>query len=386
MGLETDGGTAATDMTGAAGGNDGFDMAGAVDSIGSDLFGGSNDDGSADLGNDTQPGAERDGGAQSPAPSPAPTAAPAASPAPTAAPAAGPATPPAAPGPVDLTKPPPTWRAEAQAEWAKLSPTTQAEIHKREQDMWKGIEGYKNEATFSKAVKQVLAPVAERLAGRGVGPLDFLQALSGAHLQLSDQSVPVAQRTVTAIQMLKSYGIEVSAPGAASAPAGAPEYVDPQVAGLQQELAELKSRLNGQDQQRAQTVRQQLSNDLNAFAADPAHPYFDEVADDIVHLCQGVRTHRNRGPGEKGEGREGTSRELVSLHHLPQAQQGHQGQRVQEQRPAAPHLRTSTRERCAHLQEGHEDGGLSIVAPWTTREQHLPALLRLRRAEHRRPT
>jgi hypothetical protein len=286
MGLETDGGTAATDMTGAAGGNDGFDMAGAVDSIGSDLFGGSNDDGSADLGNDTQPGAERDGGAQSPAPSPAPTAAPAASPAPTAAPAAGPATPPAAPGPVDLTKPPPTWRAEAQAEWAKLSPTTQAEIHKREQDMWKGIEGYKNEATFSKAVKQVLAPVAERLAGRGVGPLDFLQALSGAHLQLSDQSVPVAQRTVTAIQMLKSYGIEVSAPGAASAPAGAPEYVDPQVAGLQQELAELKSRLNGQDQQRAQTVRQQLSNDLNAFAADPAHPYFDEVADDIVLLIR----------------------------------------------------------------------------------------------------
>lgn len=215
------------------------------------------------------------------APAPAVTSTPTATPVPSGGPSPSPS-----PQPRDLTKAPNSWRQEAATTWAQLPEPVRAEIHKREEDMFQGLATYKNEASFAKQVKDILAPVGQILAPKGVTPTQFLSALTGAHLELSNQQIPVAQRTQAAVAMLKTYGIEVTPAGQAAAPAGAPEYKDPQTEALTQKLTAVESRLQAQDQQRYEATRSELSAKLKAFAEDPAHPHFDKVADNIILLAR----------------------------------------------------------------------------------------------------
>lgn len=55
---------------------------------------------------------------------------------------------------------------------------------------------------------------------------------------------------------------------------------------MQKQLADLQSRLNGREQQEAEQVRSKLQAEIDAFASDPAHQYFDEVANDIAGLLR----------------------------------------------------------------------------------------------------
>jgi len=94
------------------------------------------------------------------------------------------------------------------------------------------------------------------------------------------------QKLDFAKQLMATYGLELPASGTAPAGAAA-EFVDPQVKALQTELAGLKSRLEGNDARVAGEARAQLETSINTFAADPANPYFYEVADDVALLIRG---------------------------------------------------------------------------------------------------
>lgn len=248
---------------GAAGGDGGLDLSAAGESISADLFGGSagEGDGSGTDDINLDDGAGVGTGATDPAAAGTP-AAKEGDPAATAAAASAP-------------QAPKTWRPEAAAKFATLPPEVQQEILKREEDIFKGLESYKADASIGKALKAVVQPYMHIFQSQGIDPMQQVSGLMRAHVALATGTPEQKQQFFQ--HLAKEYGVDLGV----EAP-----YVDPQVASLQKQLADLQSRLNGREQQEAEQVRSKLQAEIDAFASDPAHQYFDEVANDIAGLLR----------------------------------------------------------------------------------------------------
>ncbi len=247
---------------GAAGGDGGLDLSAAGGSISADLFGGSagegDDSGTDDINLDDGAG---DG-----------TGATAIDPAATGTPPAKEGEP--APTTTGLQAPK-TWRPEAAAKFATLPPEVQQEVLKREEDIFKGLESYKADASIGKTLKGIMQPYMQVFQAQGVDPMQQVSGLMRAHVALATGTPEQKQQFFQ--HLTKEYGVDLDV----EAP-----YVDPQVAGLQKQLSDLQSRLNGREQHEANEVRSKLQAELDSFASDPAHQYFDEVANDIAGLLR----------------------------------------------------------------------------------------------------
>lgn len=252
--------------------NEDFDVTSAVDSISADLFGG--EEASpvevVEKGEDLHKLAEDD--------STEPTKS-------VEEPAETPATseptdeePPAATETEPQLAPPKTWRPEAAAKWQTLPPEVQREVLKREDDIFRGIESYKADAEVGKSVQRILSPYMPMLQAAGLSPLDQVDGLMKAHHLLATGTPE--QKSLLFQRLAQDYGVPLENLS------GEPSFVDPQVAALQSQLAGLQSRLMEREAREANAARQALQEELNTFASDPAHQYFDEVAGDIAALLR----------------------------------------------------------------------------------------------------
>lgn len=248
---------------GAAGGDGGLDLSAAGESISADLFGGSAGEGDGSGTDDVNLGDGAGTGDGTGATDPAATGTPAAKEGETGTPAAT--------GP----QAPKTWRPEAAAKFATLPPEVQQEVLKREEDIFKGLEGYKADASIGKALKGVVQPYMHIFQAQGVDPMQQVSGLMRAHVALATGTPEQKQQFFQ--HLAKEYGVDLGT----EAP-----YIDPQVSGLQKQLADLQSRLNGREQQEAEQARSKLQAEIDTFASDPAHQYFDEVANDIAGLLR----------------------------------------------------------------------------------------------------
>lgn len=230
-----------------------FDIEGAVEEIGDGL--------GLEI---EEPGPADDEGGAPTEPAPAGTPDPAAPAAPASAPE----------GPVA----PRTWRAEAAAEFAKLPEVVRNEILKREEDIFQGIEQYKNDAAFGNSIKAVLDPYMPVLQQYGIRPDAQVADMMQAHYTLAFGSPE--EKLALVQQVAKDYGIDL---GALSA--GAP-YADPQVEGLQKQIKDLESKLNGMSTAQTEAKRAEITAHVQKFAADPKNIYFEELAPDIAHLLR----------------------------------------------------------------------------------------------------
>ena len=254
------------ELSGSAGGGSagegGLDLSAAGDSISADLFGTSGGDdngGDADDVNLDDNGGTDAGTA---------TATPPAAGTPSAKEgASAPAT--------NALQPPKTWRPEAAAKFAALPPEVQQEVLKREEDIFKGLESYKADASIGKAFKGVVQPYLQVFQSQGIDPMQQVSGLMRAHVALATGTPEQKQQFFQ--HLAKEYGVDLDTE---------PPYVDPQVAGLQKQLSDLQSRLNGREQHEANEARSKLQAEIDSFASDPAHQYFDEVANDMAGLLR----------------------------------------------------------------------------------------------------
>lgn len=179
--------------------------------------------------------------------------------------------------------PPRTWRPEAAATWNQIPAAAQAEILKREQDIFKGIETYREAAEFGAPIKQVMEPYLPILQQYGIRPdtqvADMMQAHHTLAFGTQQQKIALLQ------QVIKDYGVDVAGLNLQADPTK-PEYVDPQVAALRQQLEEVQSKLSQNDRQAMEAKRQEITRHVTAFAADPKNVYFEELANDIAHLLR----------------------------------------------------------------------------------------------------
>lgn len=180
--------------------------------------------------------------------------------------------PPISPGP----SAPKTWRPEAVAFWDKIPTEARAEILKREEDMFKGLEGYKSAANIGKALRDVVAPHLQEFQTAGVDPMRVISGLLQSHMLLYKGTPEQRQAVLT--KLAESYGVSFDSV--------TPSYVDPQVSSLKKTIDDLTNRLDTQDRQTESSVRQKLTAEVDTFAADPKNVYFEEVAADVAMILR----------------------------------------------------------------------------------------------------
>ena len=169
---------------------------------------------------------------------------------------------------------PKSWARETHELWAKLDPKAQDQFEKREKDFLDGLEQYKGDAGFGKQMKDVMTPYRAILQSQGVDEPKAVEFLLNAHYKLS--TAPAEERKSYFAKLAKSYGIEL----------GLPEETPmaPEVKGLTDRMNAIESSLTTREQAALSQARTKVAMDVEAFASDKAHPYFDEVADDIIAM------------------------------------------------------------------------------------------------------
>lgn len=182
---------------------------------------------------------------------------------------------------VQATGAPKTWSKEALQDWASLPPRAQQEILKREEDFLRGIQQYKSGAELGQRYEAVVDPFRPILQAENIDPVQLFQAFASNHYILS-RGTP-QQKLQLAAQMIDGYNIDFAqlvdylGDRVINAP-------DPQVLSLQQRLDQIERERQVEVRSRQEAMRSQADREVEAFASDPAHPFFNELSEDIAKL------------------------------------------------------------------------------------------------------
>jgi hypothetical protein len=182
-----------------------------------------------------------------------------------------------APAPVaDLPK---TWNPKLADKWSTADPELKAEVAKREEDFFRGIEGYKADAAYGKNFKTVMQPWEPLLKAHNVDPVQLTHNLMMAHRTLALGREE--EKTALLRQLAKDYRID-------PAKAFAPEPdLPPEVRELREKVQRLESENQSVRSAQETATRQSLSSMIDKFASDPKNVHFDVLADDIAALLKG---------------------------------------------------------------------------------------------------
>lgn len=173
---------------------------------------------------------------------------------------------------------PKTWKPEAAAIWDKIPPEAQAEIQRREADMFKGIEQYKGAAEVGNKYQNVMAPYADVLKQYNVDPVEMTANLVKIHERLSFGSQEERESIVASIA--RDYGVDLAKVGADQA------FIDPEVQRLKDENARLLAKQQETVNKQRTTEFQTYLSAVEDFGKDPKNIYFNEVIEDMVPLLQ----------------------------------------------------------------------------------------------------
>ena len=176
---------------------------------------------------------------------------------------------------------PKTWPKEMHEHWSKTPKEVQDYWEVREKQMLDGLEQYKGDAVYGKAMRDAVTPYMALIQAQGIDAPRAVQTLLNAHYKLSVS--PPSQKAQYLDYIAKQYGIDQSLRQQTQ---GGQQSVDPRLAQLQDELHQLKQVIHSGSEQQLNAERTRISQEVNTFASDPAHPYFDEVADDIIVMLK----------------------------------------------------------------------------------------------------
>lgn len=179
--------------------------------------------------------------------------------------------------------PPRSWKPELKDSYAALPPQIREQIHLREQQMAEGVSQIKQAADYGRQLKEVLAPYQPLLDAQGIKDHGLaVRYLMNAHYQLS--SGDEAARAAAFAKLAASYKIDLAK--AAQAAPDEKGYTDPALRQALDRVDRLEQHLTAEQSARLSQIRAEKTAEVEAFAADPKHSLFDEVADHIALLLQ----------------------------------------------------------------------------------------------------
>jgi hypothetical protein len=180
------------------------------------------------------------------------------------------------PEPAPARSAPKAWAAEKHAIYAGLPAEAQDYIDQREKQMMDGLSQYRENNDFGKQMRDAVAPYQDLIQEAGVDAPRAVQALLNAH-KLLTRSTP-DQKHQYFLRLAQDYGIDVSGQ--------APAAVDPAVKELRDRLDRTEQALTARQTAELEERRAKTMAEVNEFAADKAHAYFEDVADDMITLLK----------------------------------------------------------------------------------------------------
>lgn len=212
---------------------------------------------------------------------------------------------------------PDTWTAAAKAKFATLDPDIQKEILKREDDVKNGFSKYSEDRKYAQSLKEVISPYMAIIQAEGGTPATAVQSLlNTAYLLRTGTSQQKAQLLQ---QIARQYGVDM-----ASAPQGDDAYVDPIVAETRNELGQLKSEMQRQQQMR-------ISQEIEAFKSDPQNKHFAALAPTMGKLIQIGQAPSLRDAYEQAQWLVPNVRDIL----LAEKEQEKEAKQVEERKAAA---------------------------------------------------
>ena len=184
---------------------------------------------------------------------------------------------------------PESWKKEMHEHWGKMPRPAQEYYLEREKQMKAGLDGFRGDAEFGRSLRNVVSKHQDILQSQGLDAARAVEYLLNTHRSLSSGTPEQKQAHIERIA--KTYGITFQQAAAAAGvdAEGKPLPVaqtPPEVKAAMDRLDRIESALTREQEQRFNAVRVQTAADVEAFASDPAHPYFDECADDIAKFVR----------------------------------------------------------------------------------------------------
>lgn len=183
-----------------------------------------------------------------------------------------------------VAAPPVGWTTEAKAKWHELPPEVTAAIAKREQDVAKLSGKMDDERGFGREMQRVVQPYLAQIHAEGGTPAGAVQSLLNTAYVLRTGSPE--QKRAAILGVAQQFNVDLGSP---NFPPAANNQAPPELRALQQQVAQLQGVLTQGQQAQAQATHQQALQEVEAFAADPANAYFDEVKADVAALLKGGR-------------------------------------------------------------------------------------------------
>jgi len=169
--------------------------------------------------------------------------------------------------------PPASWSATAKADFAALPQHIQQEVLKREADIEAGKAQWDQKAERFNRLDAILAPRRERFQLAGIDETQAVQALFAAQDYLERD--PVNALIYLARQSGVSQQHLLQVLGGPQQPQQA--QLPPQLQPLMQQVQTLSQTVAQQQAQQTQAKLSEHLNQVQAFAADPANIYFENV-------------------------------------------------------------------------------------------------------------
>lgn len=195
----------------------------------------------------------------------------------------------AKPAPTGAPEPiayPKSWKQDLSPHWDKMPRELQDYVtNTREKDYLNGLEQYKAGHTAYSEIHEVIQPYMPRLTALGLRPAEAIRTLMNADWALSQGSPE--QKIAMLASICQNYGID---PAQIKGAGGGeqPFQTDAEKA-LAKKFDGLHSNLSQFIQSQMTEKKSVIDKEVAAFAADPAHPHFDAVADHIVRLLNADR-------------------------------------------------------------------------------------------------
>lgn len=179
-------------------------------------------------------------------------------------------------------EPPKSWKKEWHEKWSTVDPSVREIFYTREKQMLDGLEQYKANNDFGAKLKPVFDQYKPYLEQHGIDEVKAVQYLLSAQYRLQNGT---PQEKMELFQRLaQDYGIPFAQQQAAQAEQAQQAQLPPEITQALQKVNALESVLIRQQQAQAQQVREKVSQEVSAFASDPANEHFDEVANEVIQF------------------------------------------------------------------------------------------------------
>ena len=188
-------------------------------------------------------------------------------------------------------EPPKSWSAADKATWATIPPAARDIIARREEQVARGFQQKAEESRAYEPLINALTPHANRLQSQGRHPAEVIS-------QLLDTQARFEANPAEGVKWLaQAYGVDLSKLAAPpSQGAGAGEWVDPQIAAIDQRLSQYERHVQTlaqqQEQERAAMAQDAAAREVASVEQDTAKfPHFQAVREEMSRLVlAGVTT------------------------------------------------------------------------------------------------